>query len=392
MPHLCWPILRRRITYVIRIPDAEPLAEAFAGRPEDRSGLHALAPLSNLRVLIAPEVSLLPAGTFASTFASFRSFLEPRRVFFIMDPPPGLGSATDVINWVNSSLPADATFCALYFPYLHVLFDGNTLTVPASGAMAAIYATRDASGGIWRSPAGTMLTLQATGLSPALTTADLDALNANHICSIRQFAGTGIVPWGARTLDRLETENQFVAVVRTRQWVAASLERSLAFAAVAENAQPLWTQITTLAQGFLHTLYQQGAFAGTSPSQAYFVRCDATTTTASDIAAHRVNVMYGVALLRASEFDLTLLTVATYDSQLPVPAPVLQPRQFADELLVAYPTVAGFDYLLEESAAMDSGRWQGVGGPVNGDGAWRRQGIPIAGDRGFSRLRITPAR
>jgi len=377
---------------VVRISDTVALADALAGRATDRSGLHALEALSNLRVLVSPELSLVPAASFASTFASFRAFLEPRRIFLVLDPPPGLASAAAVINWVNASVPTDASFCALYFPYLDVLLDGAPLTITASGAMAAIYAKNDAALGIWRSPAGTSVPLQAVALRPALTTTELDSLNTNQICSIRQFVGTGIVPWGARTLDRSNVDNRFISVVRMREWVAASIERSLAFAATADNATPLWSQITTFVQDFLHSLYQQGALVGTSPSQAYFVRCDATTTTASDIAAHRVNVLYGMALLRASEFDITTLSAATYDSLRPVPVPVLRPRSLSGELLLPYPTVAGFNYVLESKQDLQSTTWESIGGPISGDGAWRTPAIPITGDRAFYQVRITPTR
>lgn len=378
--------------HVVRVSDTEPLADALPGHAADLSGLHALEPISDLRLLVAPELSLVPAGSFAAAFASFRAFLEPRRIFFVLDPPPGLAGAAAVVNWVNASLPADVSFCALYFPYLDVLLEGAPLTVTASGTMAAIYAKSDAASRIWRSPAGTSLPLQAQALHPALNTADLDLLNTNHISSIRQVVGAGIVPWGARTLDRSSTGNLFIYVVRTRSWVAASIERSLAFAAIADNAPPLWSQITMLVQDFLHSLYQQGAFVGSTPAQAYFVRCDATTTSATDIAAHRVNVIYGMALLRASEFDITSLSAATYDSLRPAPAPTLHPRSLAGDLLLAFPTVAGFDYALESKGDLQSNIWEGVGAPMGGDGSWRTPAIPMIGGRAFYRLRITAAR
>ena len=378
--------------HVVRVTDDGSLAEALLGRATDLSGLHALEPLSALRLVIAPELSLVPSGSFAAALASFRAVLEPRRIFLVLDPPPGLGSASELINWVNSFTPADAGFCALYFPYLDVLLDGTPLTVPASGAMAAIYARTDAALGIWRSPAGTSWPLQAQALRPALNTADLDALNTNHISSIRQFAGPGIVPWGARTLDRSNLDNLFISVVRTRGWVAASIERALGFAAIEDNAPPLWSQITTLVQNSLHSLYQQGALVGSTPAQAYFVRCDATTTTAADIAAHRVNLTYGLALIRASEFFVTNLSAATYDSLRPAPVPALDVRRLGVELRLTFPTVAGFNYTLESAATLPANIWEEVIPTVSGDGAWRTPVFPITSAEAFYRLRIESAR
>ena len=225
-----------------------------------------------------------------------------------------------------------------------------------------------------------------------MSTADLDALNTNHISSIRQFAGTGIVPWSARTLDRSNLDDLFISVVRTRGWVAASVERALAFAAIEDNAPPLWNEITTLVQNFLQSLYQQGALVGSTPSQAYYVRCDATTTTAADVAAHRVNLIYGLALIRSSEFFVTNLSAATYDTARPTPVPAIDLRGLGGDLRLAFPTVAGFNYTLESSAILPASIWDEAEPPITGDGAWRAPVIPITSAETFYRLRIESAR
>jgi phage tail sheath protein FI len=53
---------------------------------------------------------------------------------------------------------------------------------------------------------------------------------------------------------------------------------------------------------FMHDLFRQGAFQGQSPGDAYFVRCDSTTTTESDINKGIVNIMVGFAPLKPAEF------------------------------------------------------------------------------------------
>jgi phage tail sheath protein FI len=52
----------------------------------------------------------------------------------------------------------------------------------------------------------------------------------------------------------------------------------------------------------MHDLFRQGAFQGGSPKDAYFVKCDATTTTQSDIDRGIVNVIVGFAPLKPAEF------------------------------------------------------------------------------------------
>jgi phage tail sheath protein FI len=52
----------------------------------------------------------------------------------------------------------------------------------------------------------------------------------------------------------------------------------------------------------MNGLFRQGAFAGTKASDAYFVLCDATTTTPNDINLGIVNVIVGFAPLKPAEF------------------------------------------------------------------------------------------
>ena len=50
------------------------------------------------------------------------------------------------------------------------------------------------------------------------------------------------------------------------------------------------------------TLFRQGAFQGSTPSQAFFVKCDGETTAQTDIDAGVVNVLVGFAPLKPAEF------------------------------------------------------------------------------------------
>jgi phage tail sheath protein FI len=52
----------------------------------------------------------------------------------------------------------------------------------------------------------------------------------------------------------------------------------------------------------MQNLFRQGAFQGRSPREAYFVRCDSTTTTQNDIDRGIVNIAVGFAPLKPAEF------------------------------------------------------------------------------------------
>jgi hypothetical protein len=49
-------------------------------------------------------------------------------------------------------------------------------------------------------------------------------------------------------------------------------------------------------------LFRQGAFQGSSPRDAYFVKCDKETTTQNDINLGVVNIVVGFAPLKPAEF------------------------------------------------------------------------------------------
>ena len=68
------------------------------------------------------------------------------------------------------------------------------------------------------------------------------------------------------------------------------------------NDEPLWAQIRLNVGAFMHNLFRQGAFQGTSPRDAYFVKCDGESTTQNDIDRGIVNILVGFAPLKPAEF------------------------------------------------------------------------------------------
>ena len=67
----------------------------------------------------------------------------------------------------------------------------------------------------------------------------------------------------------------------------------------------------------MNGLFRQGAFAGAaSRRDAYFVKCDASTTTPNDINLGIVNVIVGFAPLKPAEF--VVITVKQIAGQVQV--------------------------------------------------------------------------
>ncbi|HXI26410.1 MAG TPA: phage tail sheath C-terminal domain-containing protein, partial [Pyrinomonadaceae bacterium] len=130
-------------------------------------------------------------------------------------------------------------------------------------------------------------------------------LNPLGINCLRALSTAGRVSWGARTLrgsDQLADEYKYIPVRRTALYIEESLYRGLKWVVFEPNDEPLWAQVRLNVGAFMHTLFRQGAFQGTSPRDAYFVKCDKETTNQTDINLGIVNILVGFAPLKPAEF------------------------------------------------------------------------------------------
>jgi hypothetical protein len=143
----------------------------------------------------------------------------------------------------------------------------------------------------------------AVSTEHAFTNAELDALNtsADPINAIRQVPGAGIVIMGGRTLDS-NPNNRYINIRRSLIFVEKQLQDLTSFAVFENNDSRLWAQLRTTIGSFLLNYWSNGGLRGSSPTQAYYVKVDSTTTTFADIQAGRVNIEVGVALQYPAEF------------------------------------------------------------------------------------------
>ena len=167
-------------------------------------------------------------------------------------------------------------------------------------------ARTDGARGVWKAPAGIEAGIAgAAGISVPLTDAENGDLNPLGINCLRTFPVIGPVVWGARTLrgaDVLADEYKYVPVRRLALFLEETLFRNTQWVVFEPNDEPLWAQIRTSIGAFMQDLFRQGAFQGSSPRDAYFVRCDGETTTQYDIDRGIVNIIVGFAPLKPAEF------------------------------------------------------------------------------------------
>jgi phage tail sheath protein FI len=177
--------------------------------------------------------------------------------------------------------------------------------------MAGIFAKVDTMRGVWKAPAG--IEAQLRGVSELgfssktlnLTDAENGSLNPIAINCLRRFPIHGPVAWGSRTLqgaDAIGSEWKYIPIRRLALMIEESLYRGTKWVVFEPNDEPLWAKIRQNVTAFMLRLHRQGAFAGASPDDAFYVKCDAETTTPTDQNLGIVNVEVGFAPLKPAEF------------------------------------------------------------------------------------------
>jgi hypothetical protein len=185
--------------------------------------------------------------------------------------------------------------------------DGRQLA--PSGTVAGVIARVDRERGVWKAPAGQDAALRGVSLGATLSDAETEALVPEGVNVLRAFPGGAPVVWGARTLDT-DGDQKYVPVRRLVLFLERSLLDGLRWVAFETNDETLWAAVRSSVDAFLAGLWRAGAFQGTAPRQAWFVRCDRTTMTAVDMAEGRLNLLIGVAPTRPAEFVILTLTLA----------------------------------------------------------------------------------
>lgn len=250
----------------------------------------------------------IPGLVDGSTISTLQGKVRARRAFMILDCGPD-DTASTVSNSLTNKTGTDAQSAAFYFPWVKApdpLQQNALRTFPPCGFVAGIYARTDSQRGVWKAPAGTEASLTgAAGLAVTISDAENGQLNPHAINCLRTLPVYGNVSWGARTLDGDDargSEWKYVPVRRTALFIEESLYRGTQWVVFEPNDEPLWAQIRLNVGAFMQGLFRQGAFQGTSPKQAYFVKCDRETTTQADINLGIVNILVGFAPLKPAEF------------------------------------------------------------------------------------------
>jgi phage tail sheath protein FI len=275
----------------------------------DKKGLYALERVDLFNLLCVPPFAP-DKDVDKSTWDAAVTYATERRAVVLLDPPGSWKGVSDMsASGAITGVATRSENAALFFPrikFANPLHQNRPEDFPPCGAVAGVVGRTDASRGVWKSAAGIEATLNgALGLSVNLSDPENGVINPLGVNALRNFANTGPVVWGSRTLkgaDSLANEWKYLAVRRMALFLEESLYRGTQWVVFEPNDEPLWAQIRLNVGAFMQELFRQGAFQGKSPREAYFVKCDSETTTQANIDAGIVNIVVGFAPLKPAEF------------------------------------------------------------------------------------------
>ena len=280
--------------------------DAFLGKddgPGKRTGLQAFQENGNVSIMAIPGV------TAPEVQASLIAFCENKKsCFAILDVPMELKKTNDVANFRDMY---DSTYAAMYHPWLEMYDAGSKRSAyfPPSGAMAGIYARTDIERGVHKAPANEVVR-GCTGLSCAYNEGEQDILNPIGVNLIRSFTGRGIRVWGARTISSNGLW-KYLNVRRLFIYVEESIKANTNWVVFEPNSTTLWNRVTRTIETFLATCWRDGALAGSTPSEAFFVECGPTTMMQDDIDNGRLICQIGIAPVKPAEFVIFRITQKT---------------------------------------------------------------------------------
>jgi phage tail sheath protein FI len=276
----------------------------------NQSGLHLLDRVDIFNLLC------VPGENDSATIQLLQGYCTSNRAFYIVDCPQDVDH--DVLNsegpvgedrQSGQLTGVNSNNSAYYFPWVNApdpLAGGRATLFPPCGFVAGIYARVDGARGVWKAPAGIEASLVGvSGLELDLTDEENGDLNTQAINCLRHFKIYGDVVWGARTLqgnDHAGSQWKYVPIRRLALFLESSLYDGTQWVVFEPNDEPLWSQIRLNVGAFMQGLFLQGAFQGTTPKQAYFVKCDAENNPQSSIDQGIVNILVGFAPLYPAEF------------------------------------------------------------------------------------------
>ena len=284
---------------------------------DDKKGLGIFESIDEISILAAPDVLIFEEvvhedkdRAFDDIFTVQKAMIEQCEIlknrFAILDMPE-IKDLQKSIKWAERF---DTDSAAIYFPRIEVInpADSSRLSsvfVPPSGHISGLFAETDRLEGKHRAPANKYIK-GAVGVSYHVDNDEYELLYPHGINNLRYVPGRGIKVWGARTLSS-NLEWRYINVRRAFSAISMAIEQGTGWAVFEPNDRNLRKRIIRHITAFLINLFREGYFAGTTPEEAFYIRCDDELNPRENIDLGIITIEVGIAIARPAEFLVVML-------------------------------------------------------------------------------------
>ena len=296
----------------------ENLTRDIRGSQDDRTGVQGMFEIDEINILACPDLMRIYQERLMSLEqvhdimglqiglcegSMNGSVPNPPNRMVVLDTPPDKVKPQDVAQWLEDS-KLRSMFAALYYPWIRVTNpkDGQTISVPPCGHIMGVWSRNDETRGVYKAPANEV-PRGVIDLAYDTNFREQELLNPLGINCIRKFPNRGIRIWGARTLVEPDmTEWRYINVRRLISYIEKSIELGTQWVVFEPNDEDLWARVSRVVTNFLERLWREGALFGSSPEQAFYVKCDGELNTPETMMLGRLYVEIGVCPVRPVEF------------------------------------------------------------------------------------------
>jgi phage tail sheath protein FI len=285
----------------------------FSGSETARTGINGLVIADDVTMVVVPDLVTAATKTDGTLDLNLWKSVQTALIghcelqgnrMAILDAPPGM-TVQQIKEWRSDVAMYDTQFAAFYYPWIKVENPAGTngdreMFVPPSGHIAGVWARTDETRGVWKAPANDTIR-GCLDVERPITKNEQSLLNPIGVNCIRPFGTRGIRIWGARTLSS-DSDWRYVNVRRLFNMVETTILDGTQWAVFEPNDVQLWEGVSRTLTGFLTGLWRSGALFGTTPEQAFYVKCDAETNPPDSIDEGRLVVEVGLAPVKPAEF------------------------------------------------------------------------------------------
>lgn len=273
--------------------------------PKDRTGFAAFEQVDEITMVCIPDEHVYSG--LSGKIVTHCTEMGDR--FAILNSPPN----PDPPGALQPTERSD--FAAFYYPWLTIAHPetGRDQDVPPGGHVAGIYARSDQEQGVHKAPANEKVR-GIRELQKTVSKGDQKSLNPRGVNCIRTFRGRGTRVWGARTTSS-DPAWKYVNVRRLFLFVEESIDEGTQWVVFEPNDEQLWARVRQTIRNFLTSVWQDGALMGTTPEEAFYVKCDRSTMSQNDIDNGRLICEIGIAPVKPAEFVIFRISQKTASAE-----------------------------------------------------------------------------